>query len=47
MESFKNLDQTNFVCIDLPDKSFYYGEIAYLDENDNIVIKNSKFIFEI
>lgn len=24
-------DKTNFICINFPDESIYYGEIAYMD----------------
>ena len=30
-------DKTNFRCYKLHDNSVYYGEIAYLDEFNNIV----------
>ena len=28
---FKELDQTGWLCFDLGDDSYYYGQVSYLD----------------
>ena len=35
--SVNAVDKTNFVCFKFPDGSVYYGEIAYIDQNNKIV----------
>lgn len=29
--NYKEMDQTHWVCYELPNKTYYYGEVAYLD----------------
>lgn len=33
------MDQTQWVCYELPDGSYYYGEVAYLDDQGKPFLK--------
>lgn len=35
------MDQTNWVCYELPGKSYYYGEVGMLDESGVVQSKDS------
>jgi hypothetical protein len=32
------MDQTQWVCYEFPDGSYYYGEVAYLDDQGKTLI---------
>lgn len=36
------MDQTHWVCYQLPDNSYYYGEVAYLDESGLVHSKDNQ-----
>ena len=36
--NIENIDTSTFVCLQLKDSSLYFGQIAYFDDNENIVI---------
>lgn len=38
---YKEMDQTHWVCYELPNKSYYYGEVALLDESGVVQPKDS------
>jgi hypothetical protein len=41
MASYKEMDQTHWVCYELPGKSYYYGEVALIDESGTVQSKDS------
>jgi hypothetical protein len=36
-------DKTNFKCYKYPDGSIYYGEVVYVDEQDNLVTNTENY----
>ena len=39
--NYKEMDQTHWACYELPNKTYYYGEVALLDESGVIQPKDS------
>lgn len=35
--NIKSVDKESFICLKFPDSSMYYGEMAYFDEDDNLM----------
>ena len=41
MVDYKEMDQSSWVCYELADKSYYYGEVGYLDESGVVQPKDT------
>jgi hypothetical protein len=41
MSNYKEMDQTHWVCYELPGKAYYYGEVSLLDESGVVQSKDS------
>ena len=39
--NIKEMDQTNWVCYEFEENSYYYGEVCYLDELGDIHPKDT------
>ena len=40
-DDYKEMDQSGWVCYEMPDNSYYYGEVGYLDESGVVHSKDT------